>query len=106
MAISWKTLDGKSLFNYLTINSSNDFNNIFVGCRNNETTDYASDFHLYRIEWLVDRIEFYIDDQLMNVTIKSPKIGEEYLQRISWLPPNSNAPSDYGREIAPFDAPV
>ena len=29
-----------------------------------KSSDFASEFHLYRLEWLLDRIEFYIDDQL------------------------------------------
>ena len=67
--------------------------------RVNKTSDYASEFHLYRVEWRTDRIQFYIDDQLTK-EIKPPAGGfSEYF-------PGEINPWVSGTKLAPFDAPV
>ena len=68
----------------------------------NITSDYASDFHLFRIEWLTDQIKFFIDDQLTS-ELKSPDVGFAYLQNIGV---SANLTSEYSTKIAPFDTPV
>ena len=69
--------------------------------RINRSSDYASDFHLYRIEWLRDRIEFYIDDQLNKEIIPSKSAGFRELGQFRGVNPWTS-----GTRMAPFDAPV
>ena len=32
----------------------------------NRTLDFSADFHIYRLEWLKNGMQFYIDDQLIG----------------------------------------
>lgn len=35
-------------------------------CRINQQVDFSADFHVYRLEWLLDGLQFYIDDELIG----------------------------------------
>ena len=83
-------------------NKSKNLYFLFTKKRVNQSSDYASDFHLYRIEWLRDRFEFYIDDQL-NREIIPPKSGFWELGKFK---NKSTNPWTSGTRMAPFDAPV
>ena len=38
----------------------------FWSWRITQNPDYASDFHLYRVEWLPTGFQFFIDDQMIG----------------------------------------
>ena len=75
---------------------------ITLNSRINRTSDYASHFHLYRLEWLPDRLKFYIDDQVTN-EIVPPTGGFWELGKFQGL---KNPWDSIGTRMAPFDAPV
>ena len=70
------------------------------------SSDYASEFHLYRVEWLTDRIEFYVDDKLTDEV--TPPAGGffELAQIIRGSIKGTDNPWLRGSRMAPFDAPV
>ena len=65
------------------------------------SSDYASEFHLYRVEWLTDRIEFYVDDKLTD-EVTPPAGGFFELANLK----GTDNPWLWGSRMAPFDAPV
>jgi len=65
------------------------------------SSDYASEFHHYRVEWLTDRIEFYVDDILTD-EVTPPAGGFFELANFK----GTDNPWRRGSRMAPFDAPV
>jgi hypothetical protein len=39
---------------------------VYLSLRITQNPDYASDFHLYRVEWLPTGFQFFIDDQMIG----------------------------------------
>ena len=64
--------------------------------------DYSADFHVYRLEWLLDGIKFYIDDELIG-QVHPPNPGGFW--KLGKFQGNDN-PLVNGTIMSPFDQKV
>ena len=69
-------------------------------CRINRQVDFSADFHVYRVEWLLDGLQFYIDDELIG-EVYPPAGGFWELGGFRGQPIWSS-----GTKMAPFDQRV
>ena len=77
-------------------------NHNFNFFRVNQTVDYSADFHVYRLEWLLDGIKFYIDDELIG-QVHPPNPGGFW--KLGKFQGNDN-PWVNGTIMSPFDQKV
>lgn len=76
----------------------------YVIFRVNQTEDFSKDFHIYRLEWLLDGIRFYIDDELIG-QVNPPNPGGFWELGKFEQGPNPN-PWLNRTIMAPFDQKV